>query len=116
MREEARRAGRELGRQRYVGLSREDLQRERARVWEEALVAFAAKAQLDLRALPKRASDPLKLLVASALKQTTSVSNCWLAEWLKLGSVNSVGPWLQRWRQEPSYGKSLARLLSHVRP
>ncbi len=97
MREEARERGASLDRVRFSGLEKEEVLAEREAVWEEKLQRTALEAKVDLGRLPARKSAPEKVLLAAVLKQTTSVSNGWLALRLEMGRPASVSQFVRRW-------------------
>lgn len=94
LRQQAARRGAELDR--FAGLDPVEAQAERRAGWEEQLVAFAARAQIDLTRLPAKKSEPGKVLLAAAMKRTTSVSNGWLAERLGMGEPASASQFVRR--------------------
>jgi hypothetical protein len=53
---------------------------------------------VSLKKLPEQRSAPDKVALASLLKQTTSVSNGWLAERLQMGQPASVSQYVRRFR------------------
>lgn len=70
----------------------------RALVWEDALADLAKRFEVSLEALPAQKSAEPKLLLAAAMKATTSVSNGWLAERLQMGQPASVSQFVRRFR------------------
>lgn len=86
---------------RFSGLEADERKSEQAAMWEEALLAFAGSAGVNLAALPAKKSAEQKVLLAAAMKQATSVSNGWLAERLGMGEPASVSQFVRRWRAEP---------------
>lgn len=102
--------------ERFAGLGPEESRAEREQVWEEKLCAFAKLAKIDLKKLAPPKSDPSKTLLAAALKQTTSVSNGWLAERLAMGEPASASQFVRR-RMLDKVGRSeVERLLARVNP
>jgi putative transposase len=113
MRKEHLQRGAEL--ERYAGLEPEAVQAERIAAWEEQLGRLAAKAGVDLAALTGRKSHPDKVLLAAALKQSTSVSNAWLAERLGMGEPASASQFARRWQLDPERQRATEKLLSRVK-
>ena len=81
---------------RSAGLDASEVREERREAWEEALNGFARAAKIDLAALTGRKSAPEKVLLAAAMKRTSSVSNGWLAERLGMGQPASVSQFVRR--------------------
>jgi hypothetical protein len=74
------------------------LREARAALWEEKLTLAAKALGLSLKKLPEQRSAPDKVALASLMKQTTSVSNGWLAERLQMGQPASVSQYVRRFR------------------
>ena len=95
-----------------------DAQREvRMEVWEEKLQAAAKALRVVLGQLPAQKSAPDKVRLAALMKRTTSVSNGWLADRLKMGPAASVSQYVRR--LELSGGTAsleFKRALSNVSP
>jgi REP element-mobilizing transposase RayT len=70
----------------------------RMEIWEERLRGLATAFGISLDRLPPKKSATEKLLLAAALKRTTSVSIGWLAQRLEMGAPDSVGSLLHRFR------------------
>ena len=66
--------------------------------WRERLRRAAEALKVDLKKLPARKSAPEKVMLASLLKQTTGVSNGWLATELRMGRPASVSQFVRRFR------------------
>jgi REP element-mobilizing transposase RayT len=115
MREEAARRGMELDLERFAGIEPEEFRAEREAVWEEKLGELARRARVDLDRLPPRRSSPEKVLLAAALKRTTSASNAWLAKRLGMGQPASASQFVRRWEQDPRRKRALEGLLSRVK-
>jgi hypothetical protein len=71
----------------------------RKEVWEERLRALATAFDISLDRLPAKKSAEEKLMLAAALKRTTSVSMVWLAERLQMGATDSIGSLLHRFHE-----------------
>lgn len=99
---------------RFAGLEPEAVLTERQQVWTERLAHLAPAVGLDLNDLPARKSDPRKVLLAAALKLTTSVSNAWLAARLRMGRPSSVSQFVGRMLRDPAAAARLQSLLSRV--
>ena len=100
---------------RFAGLAPEDLQTERIAVWEGRLRALASVAKIDLGKLPIKKSAAEKVLLAAAMKQTSSVSNGWLAERLQMGQPATVSQFVRRWLIQPKKAREVATILSRVK-
>jgi REP element-mobilizing transposase RayT len=115
MRQEAAQRGADLERARFAGLEPDEVQAERAAAWEEQLLAFAKAAKIKLETLPAQKSHPNKALLAAALKQSTSVSNGWLAHRLQMGRPASASQFARRWLLTVTGRKATEQLLSRVK-
>ncbi|MDP1579477.1 MAG: transposase [Candidatus Didemnitutus sp.] len=113
-RKEMRRAASERGAEldRFAGLEPEVAQDERHAAWEEKLQKLAALAGIALEPLPAAKSHPDKVLLASALKQSTSVSNGWLADRLEMGEPASASQFVRRLLLKPAGRTAVQRLLA----
>jgi REP element-mobilizing transposase RayT len=100
---------------RFVGLGPDELKEERSQCWEEALTAYARTAQIELSALGPKKSAPEKVLLAAAMKHSTSVSNGWLAERLSMGQPASVSQFARRWMQTQEGRHATEALVSRVK-
>ena len=112
MRAEAKERGAEL--ERFAGLEPEVVHAERIAVWEERLIALATAARISITELPPKKSHPHKVLLAAALKQTTSVNNGWLARRLGMGTPASASQFIRRFRLKKDGPSEIASLLSNV--
>ena len=99
---------------RFAGLDPEEVQAERAEVWEERLTALAHGAKIDLAKLPMKKSHPDKVRLAAAMKQSTSVSNGWLATRLGMGQPASVRQFVRRLLLEAAGRAATDKLLGKV--
>jgi hypothetical protein len=70
---------------------------------------------VDLSRLPPPKSHPDKVRLAAALKQSTSVSNGWLAARLGLGQPASASQFVRRHLLRPEGRAAIADLLSRVK-
>lgn len=100
-----------------LGADREAVKLARAELWETQLRRLARAFRIKLARLPVRKSAPEKVTLAAAMKQTTSVSKAWLAQRLQLGTANSIGPLLHRFRtsgaaSHPGFRSVLYRILT----
>jgi len=68
----------------------------RAEPWEDQLRALATAFGTTLDNLPRKKSAAEKRILATALKQTTSVSRAWLAQRLQRGASDSISSLLHR--------------------
>jgi len=113
MRKEMAERGAELDR--FAGLEPETVLVERAELWEERLQALARVAKIDLAKLAAQKSHPDKVRLAAALKQSTSVSNAWLAERLAMGEPASASQFVRRYLLREEGRAGTATLLSRVK-
>jgi REP element-mobilizing transposase RayT len=84
-------------------------------VWEDRLKAAARALQVKLSKLPPAKSAEPKVRLAALLKQTSSVSNGWLATRLDMGAPASVSQYVRRFRlargqEQPAFQKALSIL------
>lgn len=100
---------------RFVGLGPEEIRAEREQVWEEKLKVLAKTAKIDLRKLAGLKSHPDKTLLAAAMKQSTSVSNGWLAERLGMGEPASASQFVRRRMLDKAGRAEVGRLLAGIR-
>lgn len=113
MRKEHLLRGAEL--ERFAGLEPEAVQAERTELWEERLQALAKAAKIDPARLPEQKSHPDKVRLAAALKQSTSVSNAWVAERLGMGQPASASQFVRRYLLREEGRTETGRLLSRVK-
>jgi putative transposase len=100
-----------------LGAERPAVLAARAELWEEQLRALARAFKVQLGRLPKKHSADEKLLLAFAMKRTTSASARWLAQRLQMGSPSSLGSLLHRFRssgalEEPAIKATLSKFLA----
>jgi len=89
----------------------------RAELWEEKLQAAARALDVSLKKMPDQYSAREKVALAALLKQTTSVTNAWLAERLRMGQPASVSQYVRRFRNAGETEKRGYRAaLSRVNP
>ena len=98
-----------------LGADRQAQREVRIVHWEQKLQELAQVLGTNLDALPRRKSAPEKVLLAAAMKATSSVSNGWLAQRLRMGATTSISPLLYRFRQhggaeQPAFRATLSRL------
>ena len=113
MKKEAKERGAALDR--FAGLEPAAASREREELWGERLEALAEAAGTDLQVLPPPKSHPSKALLAAAMKQSTSVSNAWLAERLEMGEPASASQFARRWMLTTEGRSAVEELLSRVK-
>ncbi|MFT3780811.1 MAG: transposase [Nibricoccus sp.] len=112
-REEMRKGSEEGAR--FTGLGAKEARSEREQLWEEKLQMFARLAKVNLDALPEQKSHTHKTLLAAVMKQSTSVSNGWLAKRLGMGEPASASQFVRR-RMLDAHGKrDVDALLSRVK-
>jgi putative transposase len=100
-----------------LGADREAAQAARKEIWEERLRALATAFGIALDRLPAKKSAVEKLMLAAALKSTTSVSMAWLAGRLQMGATDSVGSLLHRFHasggtERPDFKRILSGFLA----
>ena len=88
---------------------------EREVAWERRLNVLARADGIDLGALPERNSAAPKALLAAAMKQSTSVSNGWLAEHLQMGQPASASQFVRRLLLNKREKREVEGLLSRVK-
>ena len=113
MKKEMAARGAELDR--FAGLNPEEVQAERAEVWEERLLALARAAKIDLAKLSAKKSHSDKVRLAAAMKQSTSVPNGWLAHRLGMGQPASASQFVRRLLLHKEGRAAIAKLLSRVK-
>jgi len=112
---EAARRGADLERGRFAGLEGSEVRQVRVALWEERLEALAQAAGLNLGKLGPQKSHPDKVLLAAAMKQSTSVPNGWLAQRLGMGQPASASQFVRRWMLDEQRRAEVDRLLSRVK-
>lgn len=100
---------------RFEGLEPDALREERENAWEERLVALAQTGGVDMTKLGPRKSAPEKVLLAAAMKESSSVSNGWLSERLQMGEPASASQFVRRWMLDKGKKRSVEKLLSRVK-
>jgi putative transposase len=86
-------------------------------VWGERLEAFAQVLKFALDRLPPKKLAPEKVLLAAAMKASTSASNAWLAERLDMGQPATVSQFVRRFRLAGgTNSRSFKKALSIVNP
>jgi len=98
LRDDLRRRGADIEQFGLLGADARDWRREREQEWERRLIAGSKALGIDPAALPARKSAPPKVQLAALLKQTTAVSNGWLAARLAMGPPASVSQYVRRFR------------------
>jgi len=88
--------GVDLERSTLLGVQSVNFSDLRGMQYESMLSKWARKTRINLIDLPKKKSAPEKVLLASLMKQTSSVSNGWLAERLSMGQPASVSQFVRR--------------------
>ncbi len=99
---------------RFAGLEPEELAAERRAFWAERLEEFARLAKIELARLPEKKSAPEKALLATAMKMSTSASNAWIAERLRMGQSATVSQYVRRALQKKEFKREVEKLLSIV--
>jgi hypothetical protein len=113
--QEAARRGADLERLHWGGLEATEVEQERRALWEEKLQAYADAWKVDLNGLSPQKSAPEKVRLAAALKRTTSVSNTWLAQRLKMGAPASASQFVRRFLLDARKASDLERQVSRVK-
>lgn len=88
--------GADLERTTLLGVQSVEFSDVREMQWDLMLSKLAKKARINLVDLPDKKSAFEKVLLASLMKQTSSVSNGWLAERLSMGQPSSVSQFVRR--------------------
>jgi len=112
----AKEKGMDLRAERFRGIEPEVYQEQRELQWEDTLRTFAHGNEIDLEKLGPKKSDSHKALLAALMKQTTSVSNAWLARRLKMGAPASASQFARRYRSNPENEAKIQAILSNVKP
>ncbi len=82
-----------------LGAERPAVLAARAELWEDQLRVLARAFGVQLARLPKKKSAGEKLLLAAAMKRTTSAPARWLAQRLQMGAPSSVATLVHRFRR-----------------
>ena len=90
---------------------RNALREAREEIWERKLETAAKAVQVSLEKLPGRKSAPEKVVLAALLKQTTSVSNGWLARRLGFAVEDEIVAVFCGSKKTLASGVPMARLL-----
>jgi hypothetical protein len=101
--------------ERFAGLEPEEIIAEREQVWEERLQELAHLAKIDLSKMTAQKSDPNKVILATGLKLSTSVSNGWLTKRLDMGEAASASQFVRRYLQSNGNKGEVEKLLSRVK-
>ena len=81
----------------------------------ERIQLLAKEANVDLAQLGPRKSAPQKVLLAAALKESTSVSNAWLSQRLGMGEPASASQFVRRLLLTLKGRAAVKSLLSRVK-
>jgi hypothetical protein len=100
---------------RFEGLEPDEVREEKLQAWEDQLQALARAAKTDLQRMGKKKSDPEKVLLAGAMKRSSSASNGWLADRLQMGKPASVSQFARRLSLTKEGARSIEVLLSKVK-
>jgi hypothetical protein len=111
LKKETLRRGADVDRERYRGLGPVEVRIEREAAWEEHLRNLAHAAKVDLEKLPAQKSAAPKVLLAAAMKQSTSVSNGWLATRLQMGQPASASQFVRRLMLQERGKRDVRKLL-----
>ncbi len=115
MRDEAREKGALLDRVRFEGLEAKELVREREACWEETLLRASALSGVNLAHLPEAKMAKEKSVLAALMKGSTSASNRWLAERLKMGTPSTASQAARRILADPEKKREIADFMSKLR-
>ena len=114
-RKDQARKGGDLDLHRFGGLGSDEVRIEREELWEERIQLLAKEANVDLAQLGPRKSAPQKVLLAAALKESTSVSNAWLSQRLGMGETASASQFARRLLLTLKGRAAVKSLLSRVK-
>ena len=100
-----------------LGSERPAVLAARAELWEDQLRALARAFGISLARLPTKKSAEGKLLLAAAMKRTTSAPARWLAQRLQMGAPSSVGTLVHQFRRSgaldrPAINATLSKFLA----
>jgi len=110
-----RRKGADLDLHRFGGLGPDEVRIEREELWEERIQLLAKEANVELAQLAPRKSAPQKVLLAAALKESTSVSNGSLSQRLGVGETASASQFVRRLLLTLKGRATVKSLLSRVK-
>jgi REP element-mobilizing transposase RayT len=115
--EDLRQQGADLQQAERLGESAGERQALREEIWEERLSVAASAAGLEPAKLGPKKSSREKVLLATALKTATDVSNGWLCERLQMGTPASVSQFVRRFLQAGgAQSKQFKAALSRLKP
>jgi len=114
-RKDQARKGADLDLHRFGGLGPDEVRIEREELWEERIQLLAKQANADLAQLGPRKSTPQKVLLAAALKESTSVSNGWLSQRLGMEEPASASQFVRRLLLTLKGRAAVKSLLSRVK-
>ncbi len=83
--------------------------------WDKQLREMAGRARIDLKRLGSKKSDASKIILATAMKLSTTVTNAWLGERLGIGKPASVSQFTRRLRLQPHWPRALQLALGRVK-
>jgi putative transposase len=100
-----------------LGADRHAVLAAQVELWEAQLRALAGALGIALHQLPPKKCAEEKLLLAAAIRRTTSASRAWLAQRLQMGAASSLGPLLHKYRatgalDQPVIIAALSRFLA----
>lgn len=115
MKDEALKRGASLDQERYEGLEKDEVLDARQAYWEDVLNEAAQLTKIDLNELPTPKTAPEKSLLAAIMKQSTSVSNSWLAEKLEIGKPATASQCARRCLLKKGQKKKVDRVVKQLR-
>ncbi len=115
MLQEAKDRNIDLSRGRFEAFTSLELKQEKGKLWEEHLQGLVSVTKTKLDRLPLKKSDWIKVLLAAAMKQSSSASNEWLANRLQMGQPASVSQFVRRAMSNEKQKRQIEALLSKVK-
>ena len=115
LKDDLKRRSASLETSRFGGLEPDDWKAAREEEWQRRLDVAARHRGIDLANLPELKSAEEKVILAAVLKQTTSVTNAWLAARLRMGEPATVSQYVRRFRLAGCHeSREYQRLLSII--
>lgn len=107
--------GQTLAMARFAGIEPGELAAEKKKLWFEQLTTLAALAKIKLDPLPAKKSAREKVLLAAAMKLSSSASNGWLASTLEMGQPASASQFVRRFLLAPQNKREVETLMSRIK-
>ena len=95
----------------FDGVEPNGVREAKEALWSHRLEEYAATADIDLSRLPSPKSAPEKVLLATAMRRSTSASNAWLCSRLRMGTPDALSVHIRRWQKAAPHLLQLEKLL-----